>query len=354
MPLFATEPLQQFSKTLLEKAGVPGDHAEIVARHLVDANLAGHDSHGVMRVPQYIQFLREGKYQANAEFEVLNETPAVLVADAHWGLGQVQAHRLLERLIPKAQALGIASGTLRNCGHSGRLGEYAETAARVGLAFLGTVNSHGAGRRVAPPGGREGRISTNPICMGVPTDTDPVVIDFGTSAVAEGKVRVHYQKQVPVPEGWLLDAEGVPTTNPAVLYEDPRGTILPFGGSQAYKGFGLGLTLDLLAGGLSGGRCSHPEAPLAGIGNTVVMVLFDPAHYGGRDHFLNETTCLTNFVRSCPTSPGVERITLPGDPERTMRAERVQTGIPIPDGTWNLLVKVAEEFQVVLPDVLAD
>ena len=186
----------------------------LVARSLVDANLCGHDSHGVMRVPQYIEFIRKGTYRTSVPLTTLNETPALLATDANWGLGQVQAYRLLEKLIPKAKSLGVAAGTLRNCGHVGRLGEYAEFVAQEQMALFAAVNSHGSGRRVAPPGGIEGRISTNPICLSAPTSTDPVVMDFGTSAAAEGKVRAQFQKKQPCPEGWLIDHTGAPTLRP--------------------------------------------------------------------------------------------------------------------------------------------
>ena len=351
MPTFAATALQPFIQRLFVAAGVPGDSAETVAHSLVDANLCGHDSHGVMRAPQYIGFLKDGKYHANPPLTVLHETPAVIAADGGWGLGQVQAYRLLDKLMAKAKLLGVAAGSIRNCGHIGRLGEYAEAAAAQNLAFFATVNSHGAGRRVVPPGGMEGRISTNPICMGVPTSGDPVVLDFGTSAVAEGKVRVHHQKQLPTPEGWLVDHAGLPTTDPGVLYADPRGSILPFGGPQAYKGFGLGLMLDLLAGGLSGGRCSNPGDPLAGVGNAVVFVLFDPVTFGGIEHFLQQSDGLTGYVRGCPPAPGGPGIVLPGDPERICKAQRSANGLEIPDGTWELLVKTAQELGVALPGV---
>ena len=163
MPTFAAAALQPFVQHLFIAAGVPADSAATVARSLVDANLCGHDSHGVMRVPQYIGFLKDGKYHANPPLTVLHETPAVLATDGGWGLGQVQAYRLLDKLIEKARHLGVAAGSIRNCGHIGRLGEYAEVAAGHNLAFFATVNSHGAGRRVVPPNGMEGRISTNPI-----------------------------------------------------------------------------------------------------------------------------------------------------------------------------------------------
>src|SRR5262249_58500176 len=130
--------------------------------------------------------------------------------------------------------------------------------------FVAGVNGHGYARPVAPPGGREARIGTNPLCLAAPTETQPVVLDIGTSVCAEGKVRVLYNKGQPAPEGWLLDAQGRPTTDPAVLYREPRGTILPLGGAQAYKGFGIGLLLDMFAGGLSGAPCRRPGRPRAG------------------------------------------------------------------------------------------
>jgi hydroxycarboxylate dehydrogenase B len=349
MPTFAAPTLTSLAQSLFESAGVPEADAAIVAHSLVDANLCGHDSHGVMRIPQYIDFLRKGTYKPGVALTVLNETGAVLAADANWGLGQPQVYRLLEKLVPKAQALGIAAGTLRRCGHIGRLGEYAEFVAREKMALFGTVNSHGSGRRVAPPGGTEGRISTNPLCMGAPTSSDPVVLDFGTSAAAEGKVRAQFQKKEPCPEGWLIDHTGAPTTDAAALYATPNGSLVPFGGTQAYKGFGLGLLLDLLCGGLSGGACSTPTQPLPGTGNAVVFVLFDPAKFGGTEHFIKETDGLTSYVRTCPTTAGVGAITLPGDPERAAKARRLVEGIPVPDGTWELIAKTAGELKVPLP-----
>ncbi len=352
MPTFAAESLTRFVRALFTAAGVPDDEATTVATSLVDANLCGHDSHGVMRAPQYIGFINDSTYKPGAAFAVLSETPAVLAADGGWGLGQVQAHRLLARLIPKAQALGVASGTLRHCGHIGRLGEYAEVAAAKKLVFFAAVNSHGAGRRVSPPGGTAGRISTNPICLGVPTSGEPVVLDFGTSVVAEGKVRVHHQKKEPVPDGWLVDSEGRPTNDPATLYTEPRGSIVPFGGQQTYKGFGLGLMLDLLCGGLSGGRCSNPDAPMAGVGNAVHFTVYNPVAFGGVDAFLHEADGLTGFVRDCPPSDPSKPITLPGDPERHSKAARLRTGIPIPEGTWAMIAKIATELNVREPVVL--
>jgi len=348
MPILPADTLALFTQSLFEAAGVNSADATIVARSLVDANLCGHDSHGVMRAPQYIDFIRKGTFKPNAVLTVINETPAVLAADADWGLGQPQTYRLLDRLLPKAKALGLAAGTLRRCGHVGRLGEFAEYVAKEKMALVAAVNSHGSGRRVAPPGGADGRISTNPICMGAPTLNEPIVIDFGTSAAAEGKVRAQFQKRQPCPDGWLIDHTGAPSTDPAVLYNEPRGHLVPFGGAQAYKGFGLGLLIDMLCGGLSGGACSNPAFPLPGIGNAAVFIVLNPALFAGTSHFLNETDVLASFVRACPRALGVSAIMLPGDPERICRIRRTQEGIPIPEGTWELISTSARQLGIAI------
>jgi uncharacterized oxidoreductase len=351
VPTLHAPTLLDFANRLFAAAGVPVADASVVAEHLVGANLRGHDSHGVLRIPQYIDFLRKGDYQVGVDLKIENESPGVVVVDGQWGLGQVQAHRLLDLVIPKAKALGLASGTGRNIGHIGRLGEYAEKAAAEGLILISTVNINGAGQRVAPPGGVGPRLGTNPLCIAVPTDAEPVVLDFGTSVVAEGKVRVHYfNDRKPVPEGWLLDAKGHPTTDPSVLYEAPLGSILPMGGSQAYKGFGLGLVLDMLAGGLTGGRTSHAGAPPAR-GNNVVFLALDPERFVGLDALTEQTGGLARYVRETPRTEGVAAILLPGDPERMMLEYRSIEGIPIEDGHWAKLAELAASLGVVVPEI---
>jgi hydroxycarboxylate dehydrogenase B len=352
VPTLNAPTLLDFATRLFTAVGVPEADASVVAENLVGANLRGHDSHGVLRIPQYIDFLRKGDYQVGVGLKVENESPGVVVVDGQWGLGQVQAHRLLDLVIPKARALGLASGTGRNIGHIGRLGDYAEKAASQGLILIATVNNGGAGQRVAPPGGTAPRLGTNPLCVGVPTDSDPVVLDFGTSVVAEGKVRVHYfNDRKPVPEGWLLDASGHPTTDPSVLYEPPLGSILPMGGSQAYKGFGLGLVLDMLAGGLTGGMPSHPDAGGAK-GNNVVFLALDPDRFVGLDALTEKTGGLARYVRATPRAEGVAAILLPGDPERMMLEYRSIEGIPLEEGHWAKLSELAASLGVEVPEIL--
>jgi uncharacterized oxidoreductase len=188
--------------------------------------------------------------------------------------------------------------------------------------------------------------------MAVPTayaDHPAIVLDIGTSICAEGKVRVAYNKKVPTPEGWLLDAAGQPTTDPGVLYREPRGTILPLGGAQAYKGFGLGLLLDMFAGGLSGAPCSHPDIQPR-TANAVVFLVLDPACFAGIDHFRTEVTNLAANVRGCPPATPGGRIQLPGDPERHSRAQRLKDGIPLDEGTWQQLAALAARYGTPLPE----
>lgn len=352
MPTILATELTGFASGLLSAVGVAPDEAAIVATSLVGANLRGHDSHGMMRLPQYIGFIEQGQYRHGVELIVETETPAAVVCDGQWGLGQVQAHRLLDRLIPKARELGVAVATARDCGHIGRLGEYAERAAGLGLLLLATVNNGGAVQRVAPPGGLEPRLSTNPFCAGVPTSDPeaPIVVDFGTSIVAEGKVRDYFISQRPVPEGWLLDHLGQPTTDPTVLYQDPRGTIRPLGGDQSFKGFGLGLILDIWAGALSGGGCSQTRNNRGAPGNNVFFLALDPGRLAGREVLAGQAGELVDWIRATPRVPGIDRIVLPGDPERRTLEQRKASGIPIDPSHWARLTELAHRLQVPIPE----
>ena len=349
MPTFSAEKLTAFADSLFRACGVPAEEAARVAQSLVLANLCGHDSHGMIRVIQYANAIKDGRLKPGAPFNIVKQTAAVMVVDGGWGLGMVQAHRLLDRLIPRAEALGLAAGTLKNCGHVGRLGEYAEAAAARKMAFLASVNNHGFNRGVAPPGGKEARIGTNPLCIGIPTNSDPVVLDIGSSVVAEGKVRVAFNKAQQVPQGWLLDPDGKPTTDPGVLYKEPRGSILPLGGSQAYKGFGIGLVLDMLVGGFSGAPCSTPGLPNMS-GNAVFFLVIDIDQFAGAEHFLKEVSGLAHNIKACPKVDGVQEILVPGEPERRSRTQRRQSGIPLDDGTWQQLTALAELLKVLTPN----
>jgi uncharacterized oxidoreductase len=339
--------LSRFARDLLAAAGVTHEEAALVAESLVESNLRGYDSHGVMRVTEYVGQLRCGELIADAELHILSETASMLAADAGYGFGQVQCRRLIEWLLPKARQQGVACGTLTKCGHVGRLGEWVELIAGHGLAGMITVNDNGVLRCVAPPGGTQPCISTNPLAIGVPTGGEPLVLDISTSVVANGKVRLAMMAGQSCPEGWLLDADGNPTTDPATRFADPPGTILPLGGEQAYKGFGLGLLLDLLVGGLSGGFCP-PAEPAARASNNVLLIAWAPSCFAGQEHFVQQAEQLITFIRGSRRQAGVAAIQLPGDRSAALRSKRAE-GIPIDDGTWSALVRLAEELRVSAP-----
>jgi uncharacterized oxidoreductase len=351
VPVVNSATLHDFSAALFVAAGVSPESAEIVSRSLIGANLRGHDSHGVMRIPFYINAVKTGKVSPGETLRVERETPAALTCDGGWGLGQVLVYDLMQRLIEKARTCGIAAGTLRRAAHIGRLGEYAELAAAQGFSAIIIANSHGSGLRVAPVGGKRGRLGTNPICIGIPGGADgPFILDFGTSATAEGKVRVKKIAGQPVPLGWILDSDGKPTTDPNTLYGDPPGSILPMGGDQAYKGFGLAYMIELLCGGFSGSPCSFAGSPPP-MGNSAMFLVLSPEQFSGLSHLNQEVSALEKFVRETPRRDGCDQITLPGDPERNTLHDRQSRGIPLDDGNWQPLVKLAGELNVPVPNL---
>lgn len=351
MPVLSESRLLEFTEALFRAAGLPPEHAHIVGDSLVQANLRGHDSHGVMRVPFYIGKVLDGSLNPAATLKIEKETACSIVADGQWGMGQVLAQELTRRLIQKCETAAIACGTLKHSSHIGRLGEYAEMAAARGFAAMICANTHGAAQRVAPVGGKRPRLGTNPICIGMPGGASgPFVFDIGTSATAEGKVRVKKIAGQQIPLGWVLDPDGKPTTDPIQLYGNPPGTILPLGGDQAYKGFGLAYMIEMLCGGLSGGQCSYPNPPPP-IGNCAWFLVINPEFFGGSGHLLQEAKALEEYTRSVPLIDGVKEIFLPGDPERRTMEGRKQHGIPLDDGNWKALTDLAAQLKVPVPAV---
>ena len=351
MPVLKDADLIKFSAALFRASGVSEADSQLVADSLVASNLRGHDSHGVMRIPFYIAKVEDGSVNPKAKLVIEKESPSSLVCDGEWGLGQVVCQDLMRRLIDKCATSAIACGTIRRACHIGRLGEYAEMAAASGFTAMVIANNHGAAQRVAPIGGKRPRLGTNPICIGMPGGANgPFVCDIGTSATAEGKVRVKKIAGQSVPLGWILDPDGKPTTDPNQLYGDPPGTILPLGGDQAYKGFGLAFMIELLAGGLSGGPCAFPSPPPP-VGNCAVFWVINPAFFGGVQHAQTEAAKLETYVREVPRIDGVQEITLPGDPERRTLTNRRANGIPLDDGNWKALVDLAKKLNVAVPNV---
>ena len=274
---FHHEALEKVTKAIFSKAGCESPEDEQVAGHLVDANLVGHDSHGVIRITRYIEWLQKDIVRVNRKVSVVFESEVISVLDGDRGFGQSIGEQAMTYVIDKVGKHGVSILALRNCGHLGRIGEWATMGANAGCVSLHWVNTNGFGILVAPHGGSERRLSANPIAAAVPLEGKaPIVLDISTSAIAEGKVRVAWNKGESIPPDCMLDGQGNPSTNPGDLYADPKGSLLSFG---AHKGYGLGLLTDILAGALTGSGCSAPGTPV--LVNGMLVILLDPAAFGG-------------------------------------------------------------------------
>lgn len=345
MPLLDAERLYSVGLKILLAAGVPEADARIVAAELRDANLAGHDSHGVMRLVQYADYVRDGFVQPDAAAEVVFDAPGVAIVDGHFQFGQVTATKGLELGLAKARQVGCATVLLRNCNHVGRLGSYAQKAALAGFASEMMVNAPGPGG-VAPFGGIDRRLGTNPISLSAPWKGGAFVLDMTSSASAEGKVRVAFQKGEPVPEGWIIDSEGRPSTDPAVFYANPEGALLPLGGPLGFKGYGLAVMIDVFAGMLSGSGVARDDLPRGA--NGVWMYFLDFSQFLARSDYDALVEKYVRHVKGARKMPGTTEILMPGEIEVRREAQRRTEGVPIPDETWRQLGETAARLGTTL------
>ena len=330
---------------IFEAIGVPPDEARIVSESLVNSNLVGHDSHGVIRVPQYVNLIKRGDIVPGAKMEIVRETPNTAVLNGNWGFGQVMCRKAMEIAIEKAKARSVSTVSMSRSNHVARLGEYPAMAAEKDMIGIIMVNNHGAAQYMPPWGGTARRLSPNPVSVGLPTGTaDPVLLDITTSVLAEGKVRVKLNRGEKLPEGCIIDAQGNPTTNPRDLYGPPPGAILPLGGVVGYKGYGLGFIVDVLAGALSGAGCSRADAPR--FGNAVFITVINIADFIPVDEFKKHVDGLIEYVKSSPKMPGVNEILFPGEMEAREREKRLKTGIFVESETWNQIVKSARDLNL--------
>ena len=343
MSIVPAETLQSAIAAVFRACGAADEEARIVADHLVDAEACGVVSHGLLRVPRYVEAIDLGRVVPNARLRVVAETSATMVLDGQQGFGQVMATRAMDRAIGKAQATGIGAVSLANCSHTGRLGSYTEQAARRGMAAMMMVNSGGYGQWVAPFGGAAGRLATNPLSFGVPTNgEDPLVLDIATSVAPEGKIRAAQIAGKALPDGWLVDHEGRPTSNPDDLYGPPYGALLPFGG---HKGFGLAMVVDALAGGLSGaGCCTDASAPKTGITDGVFMIAIKVGAFQPLADYQQQISSLATHVKSSPPVPGVTEVLAPGELEAKTRRQRLREGIPVEPATLELIRQLLDRF----------
>lgn len=340
MPTIAADRLTGYVSTIFEAAGAAPSEAGEVATHMVGANLAGHDSHGVIHISNYLGLMDEGLIRPGAELRVERETETTALLAGGWDFGQVVARKAMADAIERARGSGLGAVVAYEMAHTGRMGAFGEQAVDAGMVGIALVQ--GRGHVVAPFGGAQGRLSTNPICIAAPTadPAAPFVLDMATSVVANGKVRVANSRGDLLPPEWALDADGRPTRDPNVL-QGGGGSLLPLGASVGYKGFGLSLAVCVLAGALA------PAPPIRERrGSSVFMLAIDIEQFRGRDAFAASLSDLIDYVRETPRRDGVDEILIAGEPERRTRAERLREGVPLDDGTWTRLRDAAERFGI--------
>lgn len=345
MPVFTADYLKKLGAEIFERIGTSKSVAARVADSLVKSNLFGHDSHGVIRIPQYMSLIRSGHLNPSAKIEVEKETATTATLNGNWCFGQIVAQKAIELAIEKAKQHLMASVVAYQSCHVGRLGEYPTIAAEVGMIGLAAVNGHGGPAHMAPWGGIERRISTNPISFAAPTNKDyPVLIDMTSTVVAEGKVRVKRNRGEQLPEGWIIDAKGNPSTDPKDFYEPPRGSILPFGGLAGHKGYSLGIMVDILSGALSNAGCISKDA--IGGKNGIFTMALNIESFVSVDEFKRTVSDYIDYIKSSPTAPGVDEILIPGEPEYRTFSKRLKAGLFVEDETWNQIIECANQLDV--------
>lgn len=340
------EQLRRVAEAVLAALGSHEREAGAVSDHLVESNLRGHDSHGIGMLPAYVRHHGSGRLVCNRRPELARDDGTVVVFDGGNGFGQVLAREVTAWAIGRVRERGLCVVGLRNSQHVGRVGSYGEQAAEAGYVSVTFVNTISDPRLVAPHRGKEARLQTNPICIAVPgaVEEEPVILDFATSRIASNKVRVAHHQGRPVPEGSLIDGDGRPTTDPAVMYGNPRGALLPFG---EHKGYGLALMCEILGGILTGNGTMQPvDEQGRGLANGMLTIMLDPGRLCGRAALDTQLGALIAYVRSAPAADPELPVLIPGEPERMARARRLTEGIPVDERTWRLIVDAAESVGV--------
>ena len=329
MRSYSADSLMALVRAFCAAGGSDEREADLVARNLVDSNLVGHDSHGIGILPVYAASMADGWLKPNGHIAEAGGEGGILRLDGNLAYGQVTGREAMALGVERARECGVAVVALRMSHHLGRIGAWAEFCAEAGLVSIHYVNSGGYRPLVVPFGGADGRYTTNPYCTGVPAGggRPPIVLDYATSSVAMGKLRVARDAGGEAPEGALVDSEGRPTRDPKVMFEQPRGALLPMG---QHKGYGMALVCEALAGALTNGgghlpRRDHGRAII----NNMLSVILDPGAVGDRDFFLGEVGEIVDHVKSSRPAPGVDKVRVPGEPEHETRARRAAEGIPV-------------------------
>ena len=341
MPTVMPDRLREIEVQLLRAAGASEQEAATIARHSVGANLAGHDSHGIIQIPVYIDRIKRGDIVPGAELEIVRETATTTVVDGHWGFGYVVSELAMETTIRKAKEHGVAATTVFQQSHVGRVTDYPVMAAEAGLIGLMTADSGRSAKQVVPFGGKEPRLGTNPICIAMPSNLPgPLFIDVATSAVAGGKVSVAIARGTSIPEGWILDKDGNPTTDPTDLAKG--GAQLPLGGSEGHKGYGLSTMVEIFSGILTGLGFGHE--PSGRHNDGCFMAAFDVEAFRPLEEFRKEVTDFAYYLKSSPPAKGFSEVFYPGELEHLRTQKLQKEGIFVEDATWDRLKELAAEY----------
>ena len=345
MPDVTAGALHRLACSLLVAAGAQPDSAAIVADSLLDANLSGHDSHGVLRLAGYLAGVRAGHVDPGAPPVLESTSGATAIVNAHDGWGQPAMWLATRAAIDAARQFGLGAAVVHNSYHIGRVAPYVESIAREGMIGFATANAAPA---VAPFGGRKRVLGTNPIAWAAPRSEDapPLCLDVATAGIAEGKLRVARAKGLTVPPGNLVDRDGHATVDPHDFYSG--GALLPFGG---HKGSGFSLFAQILGRGLAGMDPSAYDGP-RGVNGPFILAI-DVCRFTSLDRFREEVEAQCDVVGACAPVDGVDTVLLPGQPEQIVRAVRERDGIPVPDTTWEELLSIAREWGVELPEPIA-
>lgn len=343
MPIVQADRLTRIGTALLRAAGASDEEANAVAAGCVSANLAGHDSHGIIAIPTYIDRIKAGHIVPGAKWTIEQESPTTTVIDGHWGFGFHVNAKAMALTIEKAKTANVAACTVFRQSHVGRLAAYPLMAIREGMIGIATADSGRSPKIVAPYGGREARLGTNPISIAVPSDLDaPFYLDMATSAVAAGKIALAVSRNEEIPQGWIVDSEGRHTTDPKEYKKG--GALLPLGGSEGYKGSGLAAMVEVLCGLLTG--LGFGVEPTGRHNDGCFMAVFNVAAFRPLQQFKKEVGEFARYLKETPLSEGSTGVFYPGEVEYIREQQRRISGIEIEDATWDKLRTLAAEYKL--------
>ncbi len=343
MPSIMPNELEKIATALLIKAGASEEESKVISRLSIGANLAGHDSHGIIQIPTYIDRVNRGHIVPGAKYEIVKDTPTTTVVDGHWGFGYSVTERLMRETIEKARTQNIAAATVYRQSHIGRLAAYPLMAAEANMIGMITADSGRSAKAVVPFGGREKRLGTNPISIAMPSNLEgPFFLDMATSAVAAGKINLAQARGGTIPSGWVVKEDGEPTTDPGELKNG--GAILPLGGDQGHKGYGLSSIVEIFSGILTGLGFGHD--PSGRHNDGCFISVFNVSAFRDIQDFKDEVTEFASYLKSSETAPGFDEVLYPGEIEYRNETRQRKEGIFVEDSTWGELQSLAEGYDI--------